>query len=87
MRRISETSESPTVDAQAFHEGYSWWLYPNIVKHGNTVNASYCTNRATAMIGSVDLTTKQQAEFALETCGADEHNTAQVLQGAQDASM
>lgn len=73
-----DTNNSAIGDPDPFLGGYSWWVYPNVVKHNGLLFVSYCNNQGLTMIGSLDLATNQQTEFSLQYCGTDEHNTAAI---------
>lgn len=65
-------------DPYPFPGGYSWWVYPNVVKHEDSLLVSFCSNQGFTTIGSVNLITRQQAEFALQYCATGERSTAAI---------
>lgn len=64
---------------EAFNGGYSWWVYPNIVKNNNKTYMSYVKSTKETEIAMYDHILKTRKKFTLQVDEvADEHNSAAI---------
>jgi len=63
----------------SFNGGYSWWVYPNILKHNNKTYMTYVNNAGETIIASYDHegAGKQSCVLQIDTV-SDEHNTGAI---------